>query len=583
MNKNINSSAENGYELVHFCEFDKYAEKSYCAVHGVSTDLNLGDITMVDENSLNESNFFCGGSPCFPAGVKVITINGCKNIEDIHIGDDVLTHKNRYKKVVNIGGEKNKQLFILKAQGNLELKATGYHPFYVKKTRESSPEKIRLSEIDGGFVAVPINTKSIDVDTLTDEICWILGRYVADGHVRKDKRKERKDSYQYQLILSVGKDKVEYVKNKITSYNISCYEHTQSVYRIVISNKDLVNFVIDNKFGTSAETKTIPQFILDLPVNKLASFLDGYMSGDGCEIANSGLYSATTVSESLAISLREAIQKVYSVGCRLYFNKTKDKHIIQGREVNQRDTYIVRFVPDTNRKHFWFIEDNKVWYPIKYVSPTDEYADVYNIEVDEDHTYTANGIVCYNCQDFSISGKQKGSVWTCKECGHEYNPLTVHFSKRDCCPNCGCESLDKSRSSLLVEYLRMIRANKPNFFMYENVKNIVGKKFKTTFDMFVNELIEYGYNVHYKVLNSKDYGVPQNRERVYLIGILKELDNGKFEFPEGFDNGIRLKDVLEPEIDEKFYVTGEKAEKLIQSLIDDGTLIDPSLLCDEDD
>lgn len=148
------------------------------------------------------------------------------------------------------------------------------------------------------------------------------------------------------------------------------------------------------------------------------------------------------------------------------------------------------------------------------------------------------------CQDFSVAGKQKGSVWTCKDCGHEYNPLTVHWSERDKCPCCGSNNIEKTRSSLLVEYLRVIRANKPNFGMYENVKNIVGKQFKDTFKMFTDELDEYGYNVYWKVLNAKDYGIPQNRERVYLIFIKKELDNGKFTYPEPFDNGMRLKDVL---------------------------------------
>ena len=60
------------------------------------------------------------------------------------------------------------------------------------------------------------------------------------------------------------------------------------------------------------------------------------------------------------------------------------------------------------------------------------------------------------CQDFSVAGKQKGSVWTCKDCGSEYNPLTVHWSKRNCCPYCGSENLDKTRSSLLVEWLRLL-------------------------------------------------------------------------------------------------------------------------------
>lgn len=171
------------------------------------------------------------------------------------------------------------------------------------------------------------------------------------------------------------------------------------------------------------------------------------------------------------------------------------------------------------------------------------------------------------CQDFSVAGKQKGSVWTCKECGHEYNPLTVHWSERDKCPHCHSTEIEKTRSSLLVEYLRVIRANKPNFGIYENVKNIVGKQFKdTTFKLFTDELEEYGYSVHWKVLNAKDYGIPQNRERVYLIFIKKELDNGKFKYPEPFDNGIRLKDILEDEVDEKFYISEDKVQRFIQTL-----------------
>jgi DNA (cytosine-5)-methyltransferase 1 len=166
------------------------------------------------------------------------------------------------------------------------------------------------------------------------------------------------------------------------------------------------------------------------------------------------------------------------------------------------------------------------------------------------------------CQDFSVAGKQKGSVWTCKDCGHEYNPLTVHWSERDKCPCCGSNNIEKTRSSLLVEYLRVIRANKPNFGMYENVKNIVGKQFKDTFKMFTDELDEYGYNVYWKVLNAKDYGIPQNRERVYLIFIKKELDNGKFTYPEPFDNGTRLRDILENEVDEKFYLSDKMTERM---------------------
>ena len=58
------------------------------------------------------------------------------------------------------------------------------------------------------------------------------------------------------------------------------------------------------------------------------------------------------------------------------------------------------------------------------------------------------------CQDFSIAGDQKGSIWQCNSCGHEYNPLEAHYLGRNCCPKCGSEEIVKTRSSLLVEWLR---------------------------------------------------------------------------------------------------------------------------------
>lgn len=176
------------------------------------------------------------------------------------------------------------------------------------------------------------------------------------------------------------------------------------------------------------------------------------------------------------------------------------------------------------------------------------------------------------CQDFSIAGKQTGSKWRCNSCGKEYNPLVVHFDRRGSCPDCGSKDIDKTRSSLLVEWLRIIRANKPKWGIYENVKNIVGKRFADTFKMFVNELQEYGYNVYYKVLNAKDYGIPQNRERVYVIIIRKELDNGRFAFPEPFESDVCMRDVLEENVEEKYYINTPKANKLIEDLIHDGKL-----------
>ena len=167
------------------------------------------------------------------------------------------------------------------------------------------------------------------------------------------------------------------------------------------------------------------------------------------------------------------------------------------------------------------------------------------------------------CQDFSIAGKQGGATWVCDYCGHTYNPLEAHYSSRDKCPECGKSTIEKTRSSLLVEWLRFLREKKPNFAIYENVKNIIGSRFKSTFDLFIKELDEYGYNTYWKVLNAKHYGIPQNRERVFCIIIRKDLDNGLFQFPKPIPLKNLLNDLLEDEVDKKYYLDESKVANLL--------------------
>ena len=170
------------------------------------------------------------------------------------------------------------------------------------------------------------------------------------------------------------------------------------------------------------------------------------------------------------------------------------------------------------------------------------------------------------CQDFSTAGHMNGSVWTCRNCRHGYNPLEQVPDKRSICPICGSDEIDKTRSSLLVEWLRFLKEKKPRFAVYENVKNIVGKRFKATFDLFVKELESYGYNVYWRVLNAKNYGIPQSRERVYVVAIRKDIDNGKFSFPEPVPLSTTMQQLLEDEPDEKYYLSDELTSRLLKSV-----------------
>ena len=154
-------------------------------------------------------------------------------------------------------------------------------------------------------------------------------------------------------------------------------------------------------------------------------------------------------------------------------------------------------------------------------------------------------------------------MWRCSVCGHEYNPLEAHYTKRDRCPKCGSVEIEKTRSSLIVEWLRFLYEKRPRFAIYENVKNLVGAKFRQTFDMFVRELEDYGYNVYWQVIDAKNQGIPQHRERVYCVIIRKDLDNGLFRFPDSIPLRTSLMDLCEKDVPERYYLPGDKVTQMI--------------------
>lgn len=125
---------------------------------------------------------------------------------------------------------------------------------------------------------------------------------------------------------------------------------------------------------------------------------------------------------------------------------------------------------------------------------------------------------------------------------------------------------NKTASGLYFDGMRILRHKKPKVSIIENVKNLVGNKFKKEFEMILNDFDEAGYNTYYAVLNSKDFEVPQSRERVYIISVRKDIDLGLFEFPEGKSLTLRLKDILEDKVDEKFYISQEKVERFIKNI-----------------
>lgn len=181
-------------------------------------------------------------------------------------------------------------------------------------------------------------------------------------------------------------------------------------------------------------------------------------------------------------------------------------------------------------------------------------------------------IITYSfcCQDLSVAGKGEGMKLNCDECGHSWLVDFEHPENNSICPNCGNTNITSTRSGLLGQVQRLLSIAKgnntlPKYLLLENVKNLVGKKFKPQFDAWVKWLDSIGYNTYYKVLNAKHYGICQNRERVFAISIRKDIDINGFTFPEPIHLTTRLKDILEHNVDEKYYLPDDRIEKILNS------------------
>lgn len=146
----------------------------------------------------------------------------------------------------------------------------------------------------------------------------------------------------------------------------------------------------------------------------------------------------------------------------------------------------------------------------------------------------------FPCQDLSFAGKQKGIT-------------------------------ESTRSGLLLHVERLLeesvnRGNQPIYLLLENVKALVSKKFMPDFQRWLDKLEQLGYNNYWQVLNAKDYGIPQNRERVFVVSIRKDADFIGYKFPEKIPLEKHLKDMLEPVVDEKYYLSEDKVEKLTSQI-----------------
>lgn len=506
------------FETVNYCEIDPYASKAYSQIHGISEDFNLHDVRTVNPLLMNNVNLVTYGFPCVPEGFLIKTKNGYKNIEDVTTNDYVLTHTNTYQKVVKTMNRISDHINHVKGVGCVDLQITDEHPVYVLRNNEFMWVKAKDLSLSDRLVFNK-NTKTESTD-IPDNVLWLMGRYFADGY--------KENHALHRVIFCIGKKKTFEFEEKIQGIKFTKYHESRSCIEYKLIDSEIEKYFTG--FTTRSTEKEIPQWIIDLSKDKLIHFYNGYYSGDGHNRKDRELSMFCTVSKKMAYGLQDIVIKLFNVVPTL--NIRKDK-----RSKTFNDSYCFQF---SLRPKEQIISEDKICVQIKNLYREEKQLKVFNFEVETDNSYTVNNVIVHNCQDISIAGKQKGFE---------------HDGER-------------TRSGLFFEALRIIEFLQPEYAICENVKALTSKKFEKEFNTVLSSLAEVGYNNYWKVLNAKDYGVPQNRERIFIISIRKDIDTGAFTFPEKQELKLRVKDILENNVDEKYYINTEKARQLIKKFVE---------------
>lgn len=473
-----------------------------------------------------EFDLLIGGSPCFVAGTMVRTIDGIKPIEEIKVGDKVLTHKGRYKTVTTTMSRTAPSTVIVKAENCGEIECTKEHPFYTRNMKRVFNNEQRKSErtLDNNFnwidpehfetikndsetilkqtyltstsdeiekeveyngVDLKVNqygcTKHVNTLNLNDKNLWyFIGRWLGDGWFNYKYKKTKKLS---GVKICCGKHELKEFEDKLKLTGFKYYKSEErTTYKFTICNVELAIYL--QRFGEGASNKHLAPEVYFLPKELALSFLDGYIDADG-NITNDYIYSFSSISKELAYGIKYMVNKYLNVVCSIMFSDRKCD-VIEGRKVNVKNSYIGTFHNPKQSQAHYFVENNYIMAAYKSVTYLNESKTVYNLSVEDDESYTANGIVVHNC-----------TYWSIAKAGDSRETTSSGF---------GWE--------LFMQYVRALREAKPKYFLYENNESMSDA---------IKEEITKQLGVEPIIINSADFSA-QIRKRYYWTNIPVNLN-----------------------------------------------------------
>ena len=450
---------------------------------------NHGDLTRIDWASVAPVDILTAGFPCFAAGTPVLTKRGLVPIEDVTTGDEVWTHRARWRPVTATMTRRAPTVefrpgFYCTPEHRLWLRSPGRvwrNDLRQYRRTLSEPEWVEARQSRGKFAATPLGISGVPHRKPERLTWWQVGRYLADGFTNAC------------VNVYIGKGK-QADAVRFPGWAVS---EQATATRLTMPDSASERDWLDRHFGKLAHGKTLPAFALALAESDRRDLLDGYWSGDGHREKERESWRSVSVSPCLTVGIAMLATSLgYSSAIK--YTRTPDETMIDGRAVNQRDWWAVTANPRADR--YTVTESGFQWRKMRREPEPGPVQTVYDLTIADDHSFVAAGIVVHNCQPVSHAGKRAG--------------------------------LDDERW-LFDDILTALRVMDPppRLCVFENVLGLLTANGGDAMARVVEGLASVGYVGAYRVLAASDVGAPHRRRRVFILA-WPEADAAALTWPE---------------------------------------------------